>query len=311
MKKVLITGVNGFVGNHAVNEFANNGYEIVGVGGPQRGLVNEKIGTYVAADLTDREAVAQIDFRDISAIVHLAGLAAVGPSFDAPMEYVNTNIGIEVNIFEEALAQGSKPRVLVISSGALYDPSADLPITEQSPVNPSSPYAVSKLGQEQMAQYYGQRGFEVIIARPFNHIGPGQGLGFIVPDLAKQVIDFERGNAKEVLVGNLDAKRDYTDVRDIAKAYRLLIEKGVPGEVYNISSGRALSGHEILERILGAADVAPPISQDQTKLRPSDNPVIYGSYEKITRDTGWKPEVELEKTFSDVVVDWRSKISNN
>jgi len=163
------------------------------------------------------------------------------------------------------------------------------------------------MAQEQMARYYSSRGFEVVIARPFNHIGPGQNPGFIVPDLAQQVIAVERGEAAEVLVGNLDAKRDYTDVRDIARAYRLMLESGRNSEIYNICSGRSLSGHEILEHILTAAGQHPTITQDSARIRPSDTPDVYGSYHKLTADTGWQPAITLNQTMVDVIADWRNR----
>jgi GDP-4-dehydro-6-deoxy-D-mannose reductase len=308
MKKVLVTGANGFVGNHLVKELGENGIEVVGIGG---GSINTNkspyISDYKVLELMDPEAVKQIDFTDIDGVIHLAGLAAPAPSFDKPLEYINTNMGIESNLFEAALAQNAKPKFVIVSSGSLYDPKATMPFNEDSSVCPNSPYAVSKIGQEQLAQYYGIRGFDCIIVRPFNHIGPGQNLGFIVPDLTKQVIDFEKGDAKEIVVGNLDAKRDYTDVRDIVKAYRLLLEKGKSGETYNICSGTALSGHEILASILKAAGCEPTIVKDEAKTRPSDRPVLYGSHQKITDDTGWKPEIDIEQTIQDVVADWRDR----
>ena len=308
MKKVLVTGANGFVGNHLIKELSENGIETVGIGGRSVSINKSPlIPDFKVLELLDPEAVKKIDFNDIDGVIHLAGLAAPAPSFDKPLEYINTNMGIEANLFEAALAQNAKPKFVIVSSGSLYDPKAPMPFTESSPVCPNSPYAVSKIGQEQLAQYYGIRGFECVIVRPFNHIGPGQNLGFIVPDLTKQVVDFERGIIKEVTVGNLDAKRDYTDVRDIVKAYRLLFEKGKSGETYNICSGSALSGHEILSNILKVAGCEPPIVKDEAKTRPSDRPVLYGSHQKITDDTGWKPEIDIEKTIQDVIADWRSR----
>lgn len=307
MKKILITGVNGFVGHHVAREFMDNGYEVVGLGGPHGRSSDIALTEYHGVNLLEPQELEQVNFKDITAVIHLAGLAAVGPSFDKPLEYISSNAGMEINLFEAAVKQQATPRFLVISSGSLYDPKEDLPLTESSRVNPSSPYAVSKITQEEMAHYYGQRHLEVIIARPFNHIGPGQGLGFIVPDLASQVINFKNNKTSEVLVGNLDAKRDYTDVRDIAHAYRLLIEKGRAGETYNICSGKALSGNEVLQGLIKAAGVNPPISQDPTKMRPADNPIIYGDPTKITTDTGWTPTVAIETTFADVIADWESR----
>lgn len=308
MQKILVTGANGFVGNHLVKELADSGYEIVGVGGDQGSKEpNANISEYLTLDLTDYEETKKIDFSKVTSVIHLAGLAAVGASFDNPMLYINTNIGIETNLFEAAIAQKVFPRFLIISSATLYDPKAPLPLNESSVVVPNSPYSVSKLGQEQMGQYYAQRGFEVITARPFNHIGPGQNPGFIVPDLVQQVVSFEKGLVKEVRVGNLDAQRDYTDVRDIVRAYRLLLEKGRSGEIYNVCSGNPLSGHDILEQILRTAGCEPPVVQDPARMRPSDTPVIYGSHDKLTSDTNWQPSININTTLNDVIADWRTR----
>jgi GDP-4-dehydro-6-deoxy-D-mannose reductase len=308
METILITGANGFVGNHLARELAKNSYSVIGIGG-QQGTTEQSpdLSSYQVVDLNDADAVDAIDFTAVDGIIHLAGLAAVGPSFDDPMLYVSVNIGLEVNLFEAALKQGATPRFLVISSGALYDATSPLPLTEASNVIPSSPYAVSKIGQEQMAQYYTGRGFECVIARPFNHIGPGQGPGFIVPDLAEQLIKVEKGGDDKVLAGNLDAERDYTDVRDIARAYRLLLESGKSGEIYNICSGKPRSGHEILNALQQASGIEATIEQDPAKMRPADNPVIYGDHQKLTTDTSWQPEITFEQTMSDVITDWRER----
>jgi GDP-4-dehydro-6-deoxy-D-mannose reductase len=308
MRKILVTGANGFVGQHLVRELSEQGITVIGVGGPiGTSKKSPYIATYFELDLRRADEVARLEFNDIDGVIHLAGLAVLGSSFDDPMRYMNTNVGIEVNMFEAALAQHANPRFIIVSSGALYDPSAHLPLTETSSVLPGSPYAVSKIGQEEMARYYSSRGFESIIARPFNHIGPGQGPGLIVPDLAQQVVAVAQNKTSEVKVGNLDAKRDYTDVRDIARAYRLLLEKGRPGEIYNICSGTPRSGHDILSGLTKAAGVDPKVIEDSAKLRPSDNPLLYGDHSKITADTGWQPEIPIETTLADVIADWQSK----
>lgn len=308
MKKVLVTGANGFVGHHLVKELSENGLIVVGIGGSAGAQEKSPfVSEYMVLDLNDATAVKKIDFTGIDGVVHLAGLAAVGPSFDRPLDYITTNVGIEINLFEAALAQNAKPKFLIISSGSLYDAKAPLPLTEESAVIPSSPYAVSKLGQEDTARYYGQRGFTCMIARPFNHIGPGQNPGFLVPDVAQQIIECEQGKRSEVLVGNLDAQRDYTDVRDIARAYRLLLEKGVTGETYNICSGKAVSGHDIVSGLLEAAASKAPLKSDPARMRPSDNPVIYGDSSKLAKATGWQPQVALETTLADVITDWRGR----
>jgi len=306
--EVLITGANGFVGQHLVRELAEHEISTATVGGPKNSnqSADSPANTY-NLDLTDPAQADKIDFSRIDAVIHLAGLAAVGPSFDNPQLYMDTNVGMQVNLFEAALRQGKHPRFLIVSSGSLYDPAAELPLTEDSPIKPSSPYAESKVAQEHSAANYAQKGFESIIARPFNHIGPGQLAGFIVPDLTQQLVAVEAGKAAQILVGNLDSQRDYTDVRDIVRAYRLLIEKGKPGEVYNICSGTPTSGHAILESLLASSSAKPEIAPNPDLMRPSDNPVIYGSHNKLTADTGWQPEIVLSQTLSDVLTEWRNR----
>ena len=161
MKKILVTGANGFVGQHLVKELSENGLTVIGLGGPVGTTAKSPyVAGYSVVDLNDASAVSKIDFSGVDGVIHLAGLAAVGPSFDRPLDYITTNIGIQINLFEAALAQGATPRFLVISSGSLYDAKAPLPLTEESPVVPGSPYAVSKIGQEQMGFHYGLRGFD-------------------------------------------------------------------------------------------------------------------------------------------------------
>ena len=302
MKKILVTGANGFVGQHLAKELKDNNYYVIGIGG-NIGLSNkpENIDEYIVVDLSNKDEVGKIDFSSLDGIIHLAGLAAVGPSFENPMQYIDVNIGIEVNLFEACRSQNSKPKFIIISSGTIYSPDNEMPLNEKSSVLPNSPYAVSKLGQEDMAKYYESIGFEVVTARPFNHIGPGQGLGFIVPDLTKQIIDYKNGESEEVMVGNLDSERDYTDVRDIARAYRLLLEDGKSGEIYNICTGSPTSGKTILDVLIKIANVDPKITLDKSRLRPSDNPVIFGDYKKLNNDTGWRPEISIDATLKDVI----------
>ncbi len=308
MSKIVITGVNGFVGQHLAKELYDNGMEVVGIGGTL-GSTDKSlyVKTQLTLDLTKPKETEQIDFRDVYAVINLAGITDVRHSFVDPLSYINVNLGIEINLFEAALKQQVKPKFLIISSGTLYDATSTLPLTEESSVNPNSPYAVSKICQEQVAMYYQTRGFECIIARPFNHIGPGQRSGFIVPDLAQQIVEVEKRSKKNISVGNLESKRDYTDVRDIVKAYRLLIEKGKSGETYNVCSGKALSGKVVLSGLLNQTDIKPEITLDPSKRRPSDTPLSYGSHDKLTEDTGWQPEIPLENTLRDVIADWRNR----
>jgi GDP-4-dehydro-6-deoxy-D-mannose reductase len=305
---ILVTGANGFVGQHLIRELTSHDHTVLALGLSATSPFEDQTHvSYLSFDLTDAEAAKSLDFNGIDGVIHLAGLAAVGPSFSAPMQYVQTNVGIEINLFEAALAQKATPRFLIISSGSLYDSKAKLPLNESSSVLPNSPYAVSKLAQEYMALYYGERGFPCIIARPFNHIGPGQGSGFIAPDLAQEIIACERGEKDTLLVGNLDAQRDYTDVRDIVRAYRLLIESGTAGQSYALCSGTPTSGQQLLQGLLAHSSATPSVEQDSRKMRPADSPIIYGDHAKLTRDTGWQPEIPLETTLADTLAYWRAQ----
>ncbi len=306
--KVLVTGANGFVGPHLLSALLAAGHQVVATGSKGKSELPEGL-TFASLDLTDRAQVDTLDFTEIDGVVHLAGLAAVGPSFDAPMHYIQVNGGIELNLFEAAAEQGAKPRFVIVSSGSLYDPTSPLPLTETSRVKCASPYSVSKRLQEELAGYFGVRGFEYVIARPFNHIGPGQNEGFIVADLAKQVAEAGKSGAKTIAVGNLSARRDYTDVRDIVRAYIALLEKGKNGETYNICSGRSVSGDEILTGLLAHAknaDLKPVV--DEAKVRPVDAPEIYGDYGKLKADTGWEPRIALEQTLGEALEDWRGRV---
>lgn len=304
MKNVLVTGSNGFVGKHLINELVENGYQVTGVGIDDSKL-KERSYKYKKIDLNNIKEILTLDLKSFDYVIHLAGLAAVGPSFDNPVLYLNTNLDIEANLFEACIRQDARPLFLIISSGSLYKPDQKLPLNESSEIEATSPYAVSKIGQEELAKYYRKRSFKCIIARPFNHIGPGQGLGFITSDFAHQVFNNLKTNKKKFLVGNLSAKRDYTDVRDIARGYRLLIEKGVDGETYNLCSGESYSGQSILKRMLSLVNVEFKIIKDPTKYRSVDYEDIYGSFNKINKATGWKPIFSLNSSIKDIMDYWR------
>ncbi|HUC87326.1 MAG TPA: NAD-dependent epimerase/dehydratase family protein, partial [Candidatus Saccharimonadales bacterium] len=263
--KVIVTGSSGFVGSHLGRLLREQGCEVIGIGHlPPR----DSDPHYHKLDLLDSEAVGRIDFGGVDVVIHLAGLAAVGPSFEQPRRYIDANAGMQINLFEAMIKQGVTARALIISTGNVYR--ADrLPITEDAAITTPSPYAVSKMAQEYLTYYYGNRGFEVMIARPFNHIGPGQTEGFIVADLAKQIAEAERQNHTEISVGNLASCRDYTDVRDIVRAYWALINDGKPGEIYNVCSGVSTSGERILKGLLKNSSVDLKIVPDPAKMRPS------------------------------------------
>ena len=306
MKNVLITGINGFVGSHLLNELITYDYKVFGVG--QEKQSHQNLNNYYSVDLNNNDAVNKINFSSLDYVIHLAGLAAVGPSFENPIQYLNTNLDIQINLFEACLKQNSFPTFLIISSGSLYNPDQKLPLDEKGLIEASSPYAVSKIGQEELAKYYRKRGFKCIIARPFNHIGPGQGLGFIASDLAHQIFDNLKNKKNELLVGNLEAKRDYTDVRDIVRGYRLLIEKGLDGETYNLCSGKSYSGKSLLDKMLNFEKLNFKLVKDPLKYRSLDIKNIYGSYKKINQATGWEPLFDINQSIKDILSYWKNLV---
>lgn len=304
-KKVIVTGVNGFVGEHVVDAFRGEGFDVIGVGydsQPSETII-QKISSYIRCNLVDMDSVSQIDFSDVWAIVHLAGLSNVGESFIKPLPYINDNPSMIYNLLEHARTHDFKGRTIVVSSGALYDSQQPLPLTEDSRLLENSPYAVGKLGVEHVANYYRLRGLDVVVVRPFNHIGPNQNKGFLVPDLFAQLQTAQQTNATSISVGNLATRRDYTDVRDIARAYRLIaLADNLNYSLYNICTGRSLAGTDILQSLqaaMGVLDIKPII--DEAKVRPTDIMEIYGDASRLTSDTAWAPQIPIEQTIHDFI----------
>lgn len=304
--KALITGGSGFVGQYLVKQLLAEGKQVIAVGQASHSPFDEVV-EYFDINLMHETELEAFPFEQVDVVYHLAGLAGIGGSFESPRHYIDINAGIQINLFEACLKRGVSPRIIVVSSGALYDSHSILPLGEGAPIAPSSPYAVSKITQEALGQYYGTRGFEVIIARPFNHIGPGQGQGFLVPDLCQQIAEAEKTGESKIKVGNLTSKRDYTDVRDVVQAYSQLAAKGIPGQVYNVASGRSVSGQAILDQLLSLSSKIIEIEPDADKLRPSDVPDIYGDYTKLHQATGWQPQITLVQTLDDTLSFWRDQ----
>jgi GDP-4-dehydro-6-deoxy-D-mannose reductase len=236
------------------------------------------------------------------AIVHLAGLAAVGPSFDHPQRYIDKNSAMVTHFFEYALRQNWSGRAVIVSSGAVYGGTTDgAGFTEGSPLRATSPYVVSKLLVENQTEYYRRRGIDALVVRPFNHIGPGQRAGFIVADLAAKLRDWTPG--APLPVGNLDSARDYTDVRDIVCAYRTLLERRDPQHgTYNVCSGAARSGWQILDALCRAlgTPVPPTVATDCRAIDPS---VVTGDARRLQHETGWSPVITLQTSIEDFVAD--------
>lgn len=298
VQSIAITGVNGFVGKHLAREIKANGFKVIGIG--REPEIDEElidvVSDYISVDL----ASSWPETGPVDAVIHLAGLAAVGPSFDHPQDYININSALITNMAEYFLGAGHKPRLLIVSSGAIYDPNQSLPLTEESRIGINSPYAVSKVLVENQCEYYRNRGLDCIVVRPFNHIGPGQMAGFLIPDVLEQL-----KSGETVTVGNISTKRDYTDVRDIARAYRLLATAPqLNHHLYNACSGTSTSGEEIVDQLKASLNKqSVEVIIDQSKVRPTDPANIYGDYSRLLADTGWRPEFTLEQTIADIIGD--------
>lgn len=314
--RTLITGIGGFAGSHLADYLlAETDWQIVGcvlhdcdMPAHLRGQVACR-----AVDLRDPEAVHHL-LEDVAPdfIFHLAALANVGASWRDPWPTLENNIRAQLNLLEGLLRLEASPRVLIVSSNEVYGlvQTHELPITEKNPLRPNSPYAVSKVAQDMLGlQYYLSYDLPVVRVRPFNHIGPRQAPGFVAPDFARQIAEVEAGlRPPRMQVGNLEAQRDFTDVRDMVRAYYLAAERGVPGDVYNIGSGQSHAIQELLEIMLSHSRVEITVEPDPTRLRPADVPVVRCDASKFRELTGWEPIIPFETSLRDVLDDWRARV---
>ena len=309
MARILVTGARGFVGPHLMRRLRAEGHEVWGTDRTDAVDVLQQR----ACDLTDVDAVqALCDELRPDAVVHLASVSSVGRSFAAPQLTLQNNLLAACNVFESVRARPTT-RVLVIGSAEQYGrvQPGDLPITEAQPFRPGSPYAVSKVAQEYLAlQYHAAYGLDVVLARSFNHSGPGQSDDFVLPAVAKQIAAAEAGHVPPwVRVGNLEVERDFLDVRDVARAYALLLEHGAPGSVYNVCRGRAESVAALVQNLLQRSRVPLRLEPDPARLRPSDLPVLVGDNSRLCATTGWQPEIPMDTTLADVLEDWRARLA--
>jgi GDP-4-dehydro-6-deoxy-D-mannose reductase len=315
--KVLITGITGFAGSYLAEYLISKNCEVFGT-------IRWRSKTENIHHLKGKITLIECDIRDASSvkktiknilpdrIFHLAAQSFVVTSWAAPAETLLTNIIGELNIFEAVRELNINPLIHIAGSseeyGLVYP--EELPIKEENPLRPLSPYAVSKVAQDLLAyQYYKSYKLNIIRTRAFNHSGPRRGEVFVDSNFAKQIAEIEKKKREPVIyVGNLEAKRDFTDVRDIVKGYYLALEKGEIGEVYNICSGKFYSIREVLEMLLNLTDVEIKIEIDKERLRPSDVPFLLGDYTKFHKKTGWKPEIPYEKTLLDMLNYWRERV---
>ena len=317
MKRVLVTGVTGFAGSHLVDYMLSRGdCEIFGI--LRWRSPTDNIGHFM-----DRITLVECDLRDASStrdtleavrpewIFHLAAQSFVPTSWSAPTESLTTNILGQVNLFEAVRRLGMKCRIQLACSSEEYGMVLpdEVPIKETNPLRPLSPYAVSKVAQDMLGyQYWMSWKVDSVRTRGFNHEGPRRGPVFVASDFAKQIADIEKGRRAPVVnVGNLDAKRDFSDVRDMVRAYWLALEKCEPGDVYNICTGRSWTIRELLDILLSMTQTKIEVRQDPARLRPSDVPVLLGDNSKFVKATGWKPTIPFEQTLRDMLDYWRAR----
>jgi GDP-4-dehydro-6-deoxy-D-mannose reductase len=316
--RILITGVSGFAGSHLADHLLSE--PEADVWGCDRGATRRLKLTpglkSLTADLLDPESARAVIHKvQPERIYHLAGQAHVGESWANPWTTLEVNLRAQVNVFEAVLAEGLKPRLLVLGSMEEYGQVApdELPVREASPLRPDSPYGVSKVGQDLLGlQYHLSRGLAVVRVRPFNHIGPRQSLKFVAPAFASQIAAIEAGRQPPLLkVGNLGARRDFTDVRDMVGAYRLALEHCDPGEVYNIGSGRSRAIQELLDTLLSLARCPIRVELDPARLRPSDVPNVVCDASRFKARTGWEPRIPFEQSLQDLLEYERNKLAED
>jgi GDP-4-dehydro-6-deoxy-D-mannose reductase len=317
--RVLITGITGFAGSHLAEYLLAEHPEVEVYGTYRWRSRRENI-----EHLADRVEMREADLRDYSslhslldevrpqAIFHLAAQSFVPSSWRAPAETLGTNITGQTNLFEAVRYLDLDPVIQIACSSEEYGlvHPEETPIKEDNPLRPLSPYAVSKVAQDFMGyQYFQSYGLKVVRTRAFNHTGPRRGDVFVTSNFAKQVASIEAGlNEPVIRVGNLDAIRDFTDVRDTVRAYWLAVLKGRPGEVYNIATGTGITIREVLDRLIALANVEVKVETDPERLRPSDVEILIGDSSKFRADTGWEPQISFDQTLRDVLDYWRRQL---
>ncbi|MBN2302847.1 MAG: GDP-mannose 4,6-dehydratase [Anaerolineae bacterium] len=309
--RILITGAGGFVGGHLVDHLLtlpdlSLHAAVFFPPGQNPRLDGRPIAQY-EVDLRSAGAVRSIlGAVQPDAIIHLAALADVGRSFKNPWETLENNIVAQINLQQAILNLNLDARILVISSAEVYG-AAGGELDEDTPFAPTNPYSVSKVAQDMLGlQYHLSHDMKIIRARPFNHIGPSQKGGFVAADFAAQIAAIEAEQQEPVMyVGNLAAERDFTDVRDVVRAYYLILMQGTPGDVYNVCSGKAYSIQYLLDTLLSHSAIDIEVRQDPTRMRPSDVPRRVGNADRLRQRTGWEPTISFEQTLLDILNDWR------
>ena len=310
-RPILVTGAAGFVGTHLLERLARGSTPLVGWYRPGAEPTRpHPAATWVSVEMLDGDAVsAALSDLDPSAVYHLAGAAHVGQSWQHTRETYEGNVLATHHLLDALRRVERRPRVLIAGSATIYK-NQDRPITDQSPIGPQSPYATSKLAQEMLGQRaWSDAGIPTVVARSFNHIGPGQHWSFVASGVARQIALIEAGRQQPRLtVGNLTPKRDLMDVRDTVRAYEAMIERGTPGQTYNVCSGRAIAIGDLIGQLVSRSRVEITLTQDPALFRPSDVPLLVGDHSRLTADTGWNPEISIDRTLTDVLDYWRAQV---
>jgi len=320
MKKILITGFSGFVSKHFLNLLESSGENasILGIdlheptfsGSGFRHVSCE----FEKLDLLDKDAVQNVIYQfQPNYIIHLASYSSVSFSWKNPILSFQNNTNIFLNILEAIRLHNIQVRVLSVGSSEEYGNviKEDCPLREEHSLKPLSPYAVARVSQEMLSRVYVDGyGFDIVITRSFNHIGPSQNDIFVIPSFAKQLVEGWQNKQKNIKLttGNLSIIRDFLDVRDVVRAYNMLLKKGRSGEVYNVCSGRGISLSEILKMMAARLEVECKPMTDPRLVRPKENMVITGSNQKIIKETGWVPEIKLETAIEDILSDWKERL---
>ena len=313
--KALITGIAGFAGSHLADLLVKKGYDVYGTVLEGESLwriegIRDRIKLY-ECNIVDEERISQV-VREVSPdrLYHLAAQSSMGKSFDNPKLTFEVNVLGTVNLLEALRKYGKKAelRALLVSSVEIYGivEEKHLPVTEEQPLRPVNPYGASKAAMDLIGyQYFRCYDLSIIRVRPSNHIGPRQELGFFVPDFASKIVEVERGIKKEIQVGTLTVSRDLTDVRDVVRGYWIALEKGKAGEAYNICSGIVHSVEEILAKLVEQARVPIKVRSSKEERRATDIPILKWNYEKLKRDVGWEPEIDIEQTLRQIMEQFR------
>ena len=313
--RLLVTGIAGFVGGHLVEHLRAEQpqVQVLGMDSHPGSRVALPVET-IAADMEDAAAVAEALGRARpDGIVHLAAQSSPQRSWDDPAGTLRTNVLGLLNLLEGARAHGLAPRVLAVGSAEEYGlvDAGDLPLREDAPLRPLTPYAVSKVAQGYLGLQYALAGSVAVVrTRTFHHTGPRRGESFAESSFARQLAEIEAGRREPVIeVGNLDAVRDFTDVRDVVRAYWMLLERGRPGEVYNVCSGRGVRLCDLLQALIDLSSLRVEVRVDPARLRASDVPVLVGDASRIRAEVGWEPRIPLERSLRDLLEYWRQRVA--